>query len=118
MMAAGITVVDNVNIAKYTDRLENDSGLWTFAANTWYKLMEQYTPMDTGTLFKSVLIEPKQIHYVMEYAVPVYKGEHMNFQKTHHALACAHWDRAAKPTQGPKLVKALEDYIESKGLLK
>ena len=136
-MAAGITVVDNVNIAKYTDRLENDSGLWTFAANTWYKLMEPYTPMDTGRLFGSVLIsesptkitmgldgegtvtiEPKQIHYVMEYAVPVYKGEHMNFQKTHHALACAHWDRAAKPTQGPKLVKALEDYIESKGLLK
>ena len=117
-MAAGITVIDHVNITKHSDRLENDNGLWTFAANTWYKLMEQYTPMDTGTLFKSVLIEPKQIHYVMDYAVPVYKGDHMNFQKTHHALACSHWDRAAKPTQGPKLIKALDDYIKRNGLLK
>lgn len=117
-MAAGITVIDHVNITKYADRLENDSGLWTFAANTWYKLMEPYTPMDTGTLFKSVLIEPKQIHYVMDYAVRVYKGDHMNFQKTHHALACAHWDQAAIPTQGPKLIKALDDYIRTKGLLK
>ena len=66
---AGIEIIDRVDITKYSDRLENDKGLWTFAANTWYKLMEPYTPMDTGTLFKSVLIEPKQIHYVMEYIV-------------------------------------------------
>ena len=117
-MAAGITVIDHVNITKYSDRLENDNGLWTFAADTWYKLMEQYTPMDQGDLYGKVLIEPKKIHYVMDYAVPVYKGDHMNFQKTHHPLACAHWDRAAKPTQGPKLTKALDDYIKRNGLLK
>ena len=115
---ANVVVVDNVNIAKYSDRLESDRGLWTFAANEWYRLMEQYTPMDTGTLFKSVLIEPKEIHYVMEYAPRVYKGDHMHFQKTHHSLACAHWDKAAKPTQGPKLVRAIEGYITAKGLLK
>lgn len=115
---AGIEIIDRVDITKYSDRLENDKGLWTFAANTWYKLMEPYTPMDTGTLFKSVLIEPKQIHYVMEYAPAVYKGDHMHFQKTHHMLACARWDQAAKPTQGPKLVRAIENYITAKGLLK
>ena len=115
---ASVVVVDNVNISKYADRLDNDNGLWTFAANTWYKLMEQYTPMDTGTLFKSVLIAPKEIHYVMDYAIPVYNGDHMNFQKTHHLLASAHWDKAAMPTQGPKLVKSLDNYIKAKGLLK
>lgn len=115
---ASVVVIDNVNIAKYSDRLENDKGLWTFAANTWYKLLEQYTPMDTGTLFKSVLIEPKEIHYVMEYAPKVYKGDHMRFQKTHHAMACARWDQAARPTQGPKLVRSIENYINAKGLLK
>lgn len=115
---AGVVVIDNVNISKYADRLENDKGLWTFAANTWYKLLEPYTPMDTGTLFKSVLIEPKEIHYVMDYAVPVYNGDHMRFQKTHHILACAHWDQAAKPTQGPKLSQAIDNYIKAKGLLK
>lgn len=115
---ASVVVIDNVSIAKYSDKLENDSGLWTFAANEWYRLLEQYTPMDTGTLFKSVLIEPKKIHYVMDYAVPVYKGEHMQFQKTHHVLACARWDQVAKPTQGPKLVRSIERYINAKGLLK
>lgn len=115
---ASVVVIDNVNIAKYSDRLENDKGLWTFAANTWYKLLEQYTPMDTGTLFKSVLIEPKEIHYVMDYAVPVYKGDHMNFQKVHHALASARWDQTARPTQEPKLIKSIENYIDAKGLLK
>lgn len=136
-MATGVTVVDNVNIAKYSDKLENDKGLWTFAANTWYKLLEPYTPMDTGKLFGSVLIsdsptkiirglngevtvtiEPKQIHYVMEYAPAVYKGDHMNFQKIHHKWACARWDKVAMPTQGPKLVRSLEKYIKAKGLLK
>ena len=115
---AGIEIIDRVDITKYSDRLENDKGLWTFAADTWYKLMEPYTPMDTGTLFMSVLIEPKQIHYVMEYAPAVYKGDHMHFQKIHHMLACARWDQAAKPTQGPKLVRAIENYITAKGLLK
>lgn len=115
---ANVVVIDNVNIAKYSDRLENDRGLWTFAANEWYRFLEQYTPMDTSTLFKSVLIEPKEIHYVMEYAPAVYKGDHMNFQKTHHALACAHWDQAAQPTQAPKLIRSIEGYINAKGLLK
>lgn len=115
---ANVVVIDNVNIAKYSDRLENDRGLWTFAANEWYRLLEQYTPMDTGTLFKSVLIEPKEIHYVMEYAPAVYKGDHMHFQKTHHALACARWDKVAAPTQGPKLIRSVENYINAKGLLK
>ena len=115
---ANVTVVDNIKIDIYSDRLENDRGLWTFAANEWYRLLEQYTPMDTGTLFKSVLIAPKEIHYVMDYAPAVYKGDHMHFQKTHHALACARWDQVAKPTQGQKLVRSLENYIEEKGLLK
>lgn len=115
---AQIIVQDHVDIKGTTGKLENDTGLWTFAANTWYKLLEQYTPMDTGTLFKSVLIEPKQIHYVMVYATRVYKGDHLNFQKTHHMLACAHWDQAAMPTQGPKLVRSVENYINAKGLLK
>lgn len=134
---ANVVVIDNVNIAKYSDRLENDRGLWTFAANEWYRLLEQYTPMDTGALFGSVLIsesptkiimglggkgtvtiQPKEIHYVMEYAQAVYKGDHMNFQKVHHRLACARWDQVAKPTQGPKLVRSIENYINAKGLLK
>jgi hypothetical protein len=108
-----VKVIDKVHATETAKKVYNDAGLWTFAANTWYKLLEPFTPMDTGTLMKTVTIEPKKIHYMQEYAVYVYNGDGMNFQTTHHALACAHWDEAAAPMQKDKLVDAIQGYIDS-----
>ena len=108
-----VKVIDKVDAAGDAKRIYDNVGLWTFAANTWYKLLEPFTPMDTGTLMKTVTIEPKKIHYMQEYAVYVYNGDGMNFQTTHHALACAHWDEAAAPMQKDKLVDAVQGYIDS-----
>ena len=109
-----VQIKNKINAAVIAHRVNTDPGLWTFAANTWYKLMEPWTPFDTGLLMDEVLIEPKQIYYVMNYATYVYHGDHMNFQTQHHPLACSHWDKAAEPTQLPKLKQAMQGYINTR----
>lgn len=107
-------VINKINAAVIAYKINHDPGLWTFAANTWYKLCEPWTPFDTGLLLTEVLIEPKQIYYVMKYAKPVYEGTRMNFQTLHHPLATHHWDKAAEPTQLPKLKQAMQGYINTR----
>lgn len=107
-------IKSKIDGARLARRINNDPGLWTFAANTWYKLCEPFTPFDTGLLLDEVLIEPKRIYYIMDYAKPVYEGTHMNFQTQHHPLATHHWDKAAEPTQLPKLKQAMQAYIDTR----
>lgn len=109
-----VSIKKKINAVRIAQKVNNDPGLWTFAANTWYKLMEPYTPFDTGLLMTEVLIEPKKIYYIMNYAMPVYKGDKKHFQTTHHALASARWDKAAEPMQGPKLIQAMQGYIDTR----
>lgn len=113
-MSIRTIVKSRIDAARIAHRINNDEGLWTFAANTWYKLIEPYTPFDTGLLLNEVLIEPKKIYYIMNYAKPVYEGTHMNFQTLHHPLATHHWDQAAKPAQLPKLKQAMQAYIDKR----
>lgn len=80
---------------------------WTFAATEWWRLITPYTPMDTGTLFESVHIRPKEIEYYQPYAHRVYTGDYMNFRTDKHPLASARWDEVARPTQERKLIKSL-----------
>ena len=113
-MGIKATIVNKINGAIIAHRINNDPGLWTFAANTWYKLCEPWTPFDTGMLLDEVLIEPKRIYYIMNYATYVYHGEKMNFTTQHHPLATHHWDQAATPTQLPKLIEAMQGYIDTR----
>ena len=64
-------IKSKIDGARLARRINNDPGLWTFAANTWYKLCEPFTPFDTGLLLDEVLIEPKRIYYIMDYAKTV-----------------------------------------------
>lgn len=109
-----VSIQNRINAARIAHRINTDPGLWTFAANTWYKLMEPYTPFDTGLLMTEVLIEPKKIYYIMDYAIYAYNGDGKHFQTTHHALATSHWDQAAEPMQGPKLRQAMQGYIDTR----
>lgn len=109
-----VSIKNQINAARWAHRVNNDPGLWTFAANTWYKLCEPWTPFDTGTLLDEVLIEPKRIFYIMNYAIYVYHGDRMHFQTLHHPLATHHWDKAAEPTQMPKLLQAMQGYIDTR----
>ncbi|MBQ7900352.1 MAG: hypothetical protein IJ365_00120 [Clostridia bacterium] len=126
---------NKLNISNIVSRLDDDE-FWKFAANEWYRLLAQYTPMQSGTLFEAVTIRPKEIEYKLSYAHYMYHGILMvdpstgsswaekdakkvytstmlTYQKDKHPLATKEWDKAAEPIQGPKLVDAMQGYINS-----
>lgn len=104
--------------------------------------MTPYVPMNTGTLSEQVEIRPGEVEYTAPYAHYVYEGRVMgptyydpdygfwsppgekkhytgkklNFSGGKHPLASAHWDKAAEPTQKPKLIAAMQGYIDKGGL--
>ena len=130
-----LTVINKVNIPNILRRLDDDK-FWKFGASEWHKLISPYTPMQTGTLFESVAIRPKEIEYKQPYAHYVYHGilmvdpdtgssyakkgakkvyasKQLHYQKDKHPLATKEWDKVAEPIQGPKLVDAMQGYINS-----
>lgn len=114
-MKISITVDINVNIdpKRISDRIMNDRPFWEFAATEWHRLYAPYVPMLTGTLTNTVSITPGQIEHTVPYARYQYEGTRFNFTRTYHPKASAHWDKAAEPTQKPKLIASLQAYINS-----
>lgn len=47
----------------------------TFVANEWKRLIDPYTPKDTGIMQMSAWVEPWTIEYPQPYAAYVYYGE-------------------------------------------
>ena len=94
------------------EKLRSD-GLWLHAAQTWHRLYEPYVPRDTGRLYGDVRISPGQIEHLAPYAAYVYGG---SFSAGSGGAASRAWDRAAEPTQKPKLVAALQAYVDAGGL--
>jgi len=116
-----------------------DDKLWLFAAEEWHRLITPYTPMDSGDLFETVQIRPKEIEYTSPYAHYQYKGlvmgpnfydpdfgfwsppgkpksytgKSLTYKTSKHPLASKEWDKAAEPTQKPKLIKSMQGYINS-----
>jgi hypothetical protein len=89
-----------------------DPRFWTFAAQQWHRLYQPYVPMRTGTLAQQVTITPGQIEHTAPYAHYIYDG-HFHFRRDLHPLASREWDRAAEPTQKPKLVREMQKYVDS-----
>lgn len=94
-------------------KAENDEGFWRYAALQWWELYRKYVPMDTGMLTDNVQIRAKEIEHTQPYAHRLYEGTNFNFSREKHPKAAAHWDRAAAPTQLPKLAATLQQYIDS-----
>lgn len=132
----------NIDVHGITAKAENDPAFWTFAAKEWHKLYEPYVPMKNGVLYQRVTITPKQIEHTAPYAhyqyegmvygpnIPVMEGDRitgyfsqpnrakkptgkkLKYSHEQHPKATAKWDKAAAPTQGPKLAKAMQGYID------
>ena len=94
------------------EKLRSD-GLWLHAAQTWHRLYEPYVPRDTGRLYGDVRISPGQIEHLAPYAAYVYGG---SFSAGSGGAASRAWDRAAEPAQKPKLVAAMQTYVDAGGL--
>lgn len=56
------------------EKVTNDT-LGKFISLSWKKLIDPYTPYDTGTLSNNVEINPHKIHYKSVYARYIYNGE-------------------------------------------
>lgn len=134
-----VTVEAHINIPADLKKVR-DPKFWKFGANEWNKLIFPYTPMKTGTTAESVEIHGKNGSGEIEYLEPnthyLYKGELMvdpetgsayaragvkkkyagkelNISTAEHSLASKEWDKAAEPTQKPKLINAMQGYIDS-----
>ena len=134
-MAFKVTVKANINVKKHMAKVQDDD-FWTFGANEWWKDITLYTPMQEGTLSETVEIRPKEIEYLSpsanylhrgelmvdpdtgssyarQGAKKVYTGTPLVMSKAKHSLATKEWEKAAEPTQKPKLIDAMQDYIDS-----
>ena len=88
-----------------------------FVSNEWKRLIDPYTPRDTGVLMgitgQTVDIQPFKLHYKSKYAERVYYGSDMNFQKK-NPYSTYEWDIAAeKAGQKDKLYRTLNNALQS-----
>ena len=110
-MKFNINAESHIDIPKHMRKIQ-DNDFWRFAAGEWHGLYTPYVPMDSGDLFKIVNIKPKEIEHNVPYAHRVYEGD-FNFRKDNHPKASRRWDEAARPTEEPKLISAMQGYIDS-----
>ena len=69
----------DLNEPKTLAKVQNDRfGL--LVSNEWKRLIDPYTPRDTGTMQQSAKISPWKIHYIQPYSARIYYGRDFNFQ--------------------------------------
>ena len=106
----------DLNEPKILAKVQNDRfGL--FVSQSWKRLIDPYTPRDTGVLMgitgQTVDIQPFKLHYKSKYAEYVYYGSDMNFQKK-NPYSTYEWDIAAeKAGQKDKLYRTLNNALQS-----
>ena len=89
-------------------------------SNEWKRLIDPYTPRDTGTMQDTAQIHPWRIIYRgaktsngKYYAAYVYYGSDMNFQKK-NPYSTYKWDIAAERAgQKDKLYRTLNNALQS-----
>lgn len=82
-------------------------------SNEWKRLIDSYTPRDTGTMQNSARVKPWEIHYTANYSEPVYYMDDATFKKK-NPYATSRWDVAAKNAgQVDKLYRTLNNALES-----
>ena len=101
-----------LNEQQIVKKVTNDKfGL--LAATEWKRLIDPYTPRDTGMLEGNVALRPFEIHYQSPYSIYDYYGTGKTFQKK-NPYSTDHWDRAAEGAgQKDKLCRILNSALGS-----
>lgn len=102
-----------IDIKGITDRVLDEKAR-LFLSNTAFKLMDDYVPMDTGTLAQTVEVTPEYVHYKAPYAEKVYEGVEFNFSHEKHPLATAKWYDAMMEAREKKLLQTMQNYFDKK----
>lgn len=102
----------DLNEPKILAKVQNDRfGL--FVSNEWKRLIDPYTPRDTGMLEETAKVQPFQIHYIQPYSARVYYGKDFNFQHK-NPYSTYEWDvAAANAGQLDKLTRTLNNALQS-----
>lgn len=102
----------DLNEPKILAKVQNDRfGL--LVSNEWKRLIDPYTPRDTGTMQETAKLYPNKIHYIQPYSTRIYYGKEFNFQKK-NPYSTYEWDIAAeKAGQKDKLYRTLNNALQS-----
>ena len=102
----------DLNEPKILAKVQNDRfGL--IVSNEWKRLIDPYTPRDTGTMQDTAKLHPFKIHYIQPYSSAVYYMKGANFQKK-NPYSTYEWDIAAeKAGQKDKLYRTLNNALQS-----
>lgn len=106
----------DLNEARILTKLDNPK-FGKFVSSEWKRLINPYTPRDTGQLMgitgQTVDILPFQLHYKVPYASSVYYMKDATFKKK-NPYATYEWDKAAeKAGQKDKLYRTLNSALRS-----
>lgn len=94
-------------------RKVNNDRFGLFVSNEWKRLIDPYTPRDTGLLEETATLSPWEIHYKQKYASAVYYGKELNFQHK-NPYSTYEWDiKASQSGQLNKLYRALNNGLQS-----
>ena len=114
-MKLKISFESNINAKKHINKVR-DPSFWKYSANEWWKDYFPYIPMQTGALAETVRHRGHdgygETEHIVPYAHSTYDSNR-NFRKDKHSLASSHWDKAAEPTQKPKLIDSMQKYVDS-----
>ena len=102
----------DLNEPKILGKVQNDRfGL--LVSQSWKRLLDPYTPRDTGILEESATLSPWQIYYKQKYASRVYYGYDFNFQHK-NPYSTYEWDiKASQSGQLDKLYRTLNNALQS-----
>lgn len=102
----------DLNEPKILGKVQNDRfGL--FVSQSWKRLLDLYTPRDTGTMEETATLSPWQIYYKQKYASAVYYGYDFNFQHK-NPYSTYEWDiKASQSGQLDKLYRTLNNALQS-----
>lgn len=102
----------DLNKPKIMAKVTNDR-FGKLAALEWKRLIDPYTPRDTGQLENNVTIMPFKLHYKSKYAKRRYYEQNVAFQKK-NPYSTYEWDKAAEQAgQKNKLYRTLNNALRS-----
>ena len=102
----------DLNEQKILEKVTGDKfGL--FVSNELKRLIDPYTPRDTGILEESATLSPWHIYYKQKYASRVYYGHDFKFQHK-NPYSTYEWDiKASQSGQIDKLYRTLNNALQS-----
>ena len=95
--------------------LEQNGRVQKFFANTCYKHMDKYVPMDEGNLRTNVDIQPSHITYESPYAHAQYVGYTKGPVRSYTTPGTGpYWDKRMISAEMSEVVKEVQDYVGGK----